>query len=533
MRPRFLLTLILFITGFSAFAQRTCGTEAPTPEERAQMRTALSRFQGARIANSGTTCIPIAVHDILTNGGAGAASRTDLAKAIANLNFYFLDAGIEFYICSYTTLNSDTHYDHDKTTESSALTTAKSPVTNAMNMYLVNSITSTSGGVAGYAYYPFNSITSTVSVVDKAYLAFSPNGTVTHEFGHHFNLYHTHNGTSNGPSDALAENVARSGVQANCLTDGDELCDTQADPAGNESNCVYTDGATDIHGATYNPPIDNIMSYYSDDCGGIFTPNQISRMNSALSVRLSHSAYSLTCAAAAVNVPSGLSATFNGSNVVLSWTDNASNELGYMIERSETSSSSGFKALKNGGVANNILSFTDTDLQSNKTYYYRVKPINGACNAYSNVAQQSVGTIYCKPDYSDACLNSYLSRVVLTGVTTIDNFTNCSSGVESYVATHTASVVAGATYNLNIQISNTGFTRFGYVYADFNQDGDFDDAGENLRSAVPLNYTGNITIPVGAYNGTTRLRILASRFSTVTQACAALDFGETEDYGLL
>jgi hypothetical protein len=526
--------LILTIIPLLLQGQHTCGTSSPTEAEKRDMRVALQMLQSMKVLNTGTTCVPIAIHDVLDGSNGGAVNRLALNRAIANLNHYFLDAGIEFYVCSISTLNSAVFFDHDKTTEQALLLSTKLPATNAMNLYLVNSVNTSSGLVAGYAAYPYNSVNSTVSVIDKGVLDFYPNGTVVHEYGHHFNLFHTHEGTSNGNADPAAENVPRSGINANCNTKGDELCDTPADPEGTYdfNSCTYTGITTDINGVPYAPDIDNIMSYYPDECGGKFTSNQLSRMASALTVRQGHSAYTLSCGATAVSAATGLSAIQNGNQVDLTWVDNANNEFGYLIERSETSNNSGFRCLKNGGVDANSNSFVDVDIVSNTTYYYRIKASNGNCDSYSAVATVSVGLVYCVPSYSNGCNNASIANVTLTGNTVINNSTGCTNEYVDYSAL-SASVTAGGTYLLSITKSAAN-TRYLYAYGDFNQDGDFDDASELLVNGASINYSGNITIPAGAFNGNTRLRIIMSNSSSNTSACnTGLIFGETEDYSLL
>ncbi len=82
-------------------------------------------------------------------------------------------------------------------------------------------------------------------------------------------------------------------------------------------------------------------------------------------------------AAAAQN--SGL----NKSVVSLNWTDKSNDEAGFKIERS-TSATSGFVQIATVGA--NATAYTDTTVQSKKTYYYRVRAYNSnnVNSAYSN-----------------------------------------------------------------------------------------------------------------------------------------------------
>ena len=84
-----------------------------------------------------------------------------------------------------------------------------------------------------------------------------------------------------------------------------------------------------------------------------------------------------------------------GQNV-LSWTDNASNELNTKIERvivpdlpSCTAATPGFAELAQTGA--NVVTFTDLAVSEEVTYCYRVRAWNTAGDsAYSNVAARKV-----------------------------------------------------------------------------------------------------------------------------------------------
>ncbi len=83
--------------------------------------------------------------------------------------------------------------------------------------------------------------------------------------------------------------------------------------------------------------------------------------------------------------PSGLTATsFDHANVDLSWTDNASNESGFKIERS-TTSGSGFTLVAT--VSANVTTYRDSGRSPLTTYYYRVSATNtGGDSPYTSEA---------------------------------------------------------------------------------------------------------------------------------------------------
>ncbi len=100
------------------------------------------------------------------------------------------------------------------------------------------------------------------------------NTTMEHEFGHYFGLRHTHDTTLG------AELVNGS----NCLTAGDQICDTPADPDLSgflNLSCQYIKEltATDANGDLYTPDPANIMSYANDACKNSFTRGQYEFMD--------------------------------------------------------------------------------------------------------------------------------------------------------------------------------------------------------------------------------------------------------------
>lgn len=69
----------------------------------------------------------------------------------------------------------------------------------------------------------------------------------------------------------------------------------------------------------------------------------------------------------------------------LSFTDNATNETGFDVERCQGSGCSGFAKVAGLGV--NVTTYVDTLLLEGTVYCYRVRAVNsGGASAYSNTA---------------------------------------------------------------------------------------------------------------------------------------------------
>ncbi|MGE5608618.1 MAG: fibronectin type III domain-containing protein, partial [Bacillota bacterium] len=91
-----------------------------------------------------------------------------------------------------------------------------------------------------------------------------------------------------------------------------------------------------------------------------------------------------TPTATAPAAPSALTATAaSTSQIALKWTDNSSNETGFLIERATGTGS--FTQIASVGAG--VTSFTDSGLTASTAYSYRVRATNAAGNsAYSNTA---------------------------------------------------------------------------------------------------------------------------------------------------
>jgi hypothetical protein len=83
------------------------------------------------------------------------------------------------------------------------------------------------------------------------------------------------------------------------------------------------------------------------------------------------------------NAPTNLSSTVQDRSVSLTWTDNASDESGFTIERSSVDGNSGFESV--GQLNSDAVTFTDNAVLPRRVYYYRIRLDGSAEVAYSNV----------------------------------------------------------------------------------------------------------------------------------------------------
>ncbi len=156
-------------------------------------------------------------------------------------------------------------------------------------------------------------------------------------------------------------------------------------------------------------------------------------------------------------------------------------------------------------------------------------------SSYGETEDYTINIIdtYCTSSYSDATFD-WITNVTFN---TINN-TSGQDGANSlgnYTSLST-SLGSGQTYNLSVSFVSSGYTQYVSAFFDWNQDNDFDDAGEtfDLGSGIDATLNLDIPIPATATYGTTRMRII-EQYNISPGACDAHPdiYGETEDYSIV
>lgn len=163
----------------------------------------------------------------------------------------------------------------------------------------------------------------------------------------------------------------------------------------------------------------------------------------------------------------------------------------------------------------------------------------------------SRGGGYCTASASGSIDFDLDERIVNVTFSNINNSSANAAPVApayTFYPTPVGNVSTGASYTLSVDVNTTTLTT-GWsetqvlAWIDYNQDFDFDDVGEQvLVSAIDALdiYSGNVTIPVSATVGTTRMRIRmhdthdGSQYINVFNdtPCGDASYGEIEDYVL-
>lgn len=228
------------------------------------------------------------------------------------------------------------------------------------------------------------------------------------------------------------------------------------------------------------------------------------------------------------NTPTGLaSSSVTSSSATVSWgaaTGAVSYNLQYKISSSPTwTTVSGIT-----GTSYNL-----TGLTASTTYNYQVQTVcsGGSTSAYSATASLTTsgsgGITYCTT--SGNTTYEYINKIVLGS---ISNTSGNNNGYGNYTALST-NLAAGSSASITMTPGFTGssYREYWRVFIDYNQDGDFTDAGESLGGGSG---TGSVkksfTVPSTAKSGATRMRIIMHYGSARTNTCGSYTDGEVEDY---
>ena len=168
--------------------------------------------------------------------------------------------------------------------------------------------------------------------------------------------------------------------------------------------------------------------------------------------------------------PSGLTASgTTSSSVQLTWTDNASNELGFKLERSLNGTSSFFQL---ASMAANQVLYSDSGLTAATTYYYRVCAYNSdGVSAYSNtvtVITSSTGPPAAPSNLTASALSA--SAIALASMRNSTNetgfkiergtapagpFTQVSLGAAGVTSFTDNGLATGTTYYYRVRATNS------------------------------------------------------------------------------
>jgi len=156
---------------------------------------------------------------------------------------------------------------------------------------------------------------------------------------------------------------------------------------------------------------------------------------------------------------------------------------------------------------------------------------------------------YCMPAFQYGADSNMISNVTFGSINNSSPVQSGNAQIYENFTSISTDLQPGSNYNISVTGPSSTFPSDVVVFIDFNQNGNFDDAGESfyigrLEAANPANaFTINniIVVPATAANGSTRMRVLKNTNvqaysdpnapNSISSACdSGLRAGQTEDY---
>ncbi|PKH49875.1 hypothetical protein CXF68_03795 [Tenacibaculum sp. Bg11-29] len=387
-----------------------------------------------------------------------------------------------------------------------------------LNMWIVPKMTSTGpkgdGSTLGFAQFPGGAAaTDGLVMIHDAFgstgtlnPSFNLGRTTTHEIGHYLNLRHIWGDGPCGYDDFVSDTPESDEANYGCST-GHVSC-----------------GSEDM--------VQNYMDYSDDACMNLFTLGQKNRMRAVLEAGGSRRSLALSdkfSNGSVFNaaVPTGISISgVSATEAIVSWT--AVSEATYDVRYRKVGASSW---VTNSSSATSV---TLSGLSASTQYQVQVRNKYSSGNSnYSssvNVTTLSNAVSYCASKGSRVTYE-WIDYVAFGGMT---NTTAANGGYGDFTS-KVATVALGSANQLVLSagFSGTAYNEHFTVWIDYNQDGDFTDAGEQIATGNSSSATNRITdivIPSTATLGQTRMRV-SMKYNAASTSCEAnLGDGEVEDY---
>jgi hypothetical protein len=224
-----------------------------------------------------------------------------------------------------------------------------------------------------------------------------------------------------------------------------------------------------------------------------------------------------------LTAPSGLNAKVSSTSATLKW--NAVFGADSYIVSYKLSSASSWTSQT---VTTNSL----VETLSYGIYNWKVQAVYTTTDITGKSAE-IMGTNFSVDPYCISQSSNTDDRINTVVFGNINNTSTGIGGYENFTSIYT-DVTKGASYPITITPywKSTIYPEGYAVFIDFNQNGDFSDAGETVWTQTPIKanpVSGTITIPANALSGTTRMRV-SMKYNGIPGPCESFAYGQVEDY---
>lgn len=404
-----IFTLLLSVIALHSFAQTPtnvrpfgCGSE-PSQEYLDWFNSLdMQRYLDGGRTNA-TIYIPVQIHLIAKADGTGRISINQAMDVVCALNTFYKPADIYFYMPYNINIIRDDNYNQvNDYTEGNSIQSIYNR-TNVVNIYFCDLSNFSGAGFAicGYASLPGSGVSGPGGAPFAQGGMFIGNGTcaspsgttVPHEMGHYLSLLHPFQTTYQNPTSSQAELVARPGATGktfapNCSTNGDRLCDTEADYLqGGWTGCNMVHTQKDRNQDTFQPDVTLYMSYSPDNCQTRFSNDQMNQMratansNSPSNGRgyLQNLRASMPPVDTIRTTPQLMTPANNSTNNVANWTyfqwKSVPGATKYYIQCSTSSAFLSTRMIFEDFTTDTSYTYKNNSMNTGTTYYWRVRPI--------------------------------------------------------------------------------------------------------------------------------------------------------------
>lgn len=285
----------------------------------------------------------------------------------------------------------------------------------------------------------------------------------------------------------------------------------------------------------YTYPITLLANTANDGSANVTVPNNVSSTCRVMVAAADNIFYDISntnfsiegAISCTATTPTGLAASNVGSSTAdLNW--NAVAGASYDVRHRATGTSTWTTTSSSG----NSLSLSG--LSPLTEYEAQVRSVCPSSNSsYSSsvvFTTTEVQLNYCASNGQNTS-DEYIGRVQLGS---IDNSTGAGSGGYSDHTSISTNLTIGVSNTITVTPTWTGTVyNEGYsVWIDYNKDGDFTDAGEQVWTNSATQSTpvsGNFTVPGSATVGNTRMRV-SMKYNGIPTSCESFNYGEVEDY---
>ena len=233
-----------------------------------------------------------------------------------------------------------------------------------------------------------------------------------------------------------------------------------------------------------------------------------------------------------VSSPSNLTAySLKTTSATISW-DNIKNASLYNIRYRKVGASSWTTTT----TTTNLKSLTG--LTATSTYEFQVTATcSGTTTSWSAIETfNTITTNYCTSQGSISD-DEYIGLVKIGDIDMVSSATGYSDLTNLALNVDKGEIVNTSIMPIWANTTGTKYNEAYSIWIDYNQDGDFNDSGEQVWSKTSSKdrpVIGSFTIPTSAVYGLTRMRVSLKYYSSPNQSppnsCDSFTYGEVEDY---